>query len=160
MDPTTLTPIVTHSFDFNEFLRVLFGTLISGTLLALGFLARDYFRFKVQYMREALTREKWEELCKQYRNTCDARICRKLDSVTKSIESSSSTLSDLAKQLTVVQTKLEPQVDKIKEIDILKEKIVRLESDIDKYETEIKNINELKLKIVSLESELKKSNKG
>ena len=61
--------LVSHAFDVHEVLRILFGTLITGILLAISFLARDYFRFKIAYAKEALTRDKWEELCKQYRNT-------------------------------------------------------------------------------------------
>lgn len=153
MDPVTTAHTV---FDFHEFLRIVFGTLISGTLLALGFLARDYFKFKVTYARESLTRDKWEELCKQYRGTCDARICKKLDSITKFMDGSTATLSDLAKDLVVVKTKIEPQIDKLKEIDSLKSEITHLNIEIEGYKLKINEVDELKAKITYLENELKR----
>ena len=127
------------SFTFSDFLHILIGAVATGSIALLLWLVRDYFKFKFDYAKEVLTREKWEELCKEYRNTCDARLCRKLDILAKTMDGCSDSLADLTKDVTVVQTKMEPQSEKIKEIDKLRERLVRLETEFGKYNHEVDN---------------------
>ena len=73
-------------FTFYDFLHILLGMIGTASVILLVWLVKDYFKFKFDYAKEVLTREKWEELCSQYRNTCDARICVKLDKLAKTID--------------------------------------------------------------------------
>jgi chromosome segregation ATPase len=126
-------------FTFYDFLHILIGLIGTASVLILVWLVQDYFKFKYEYAREALTRSKWEELCAQYRNTCDARLCRKLEQVAKTMAGCSQDLAGLTKELTILQTKMEPQAEKFREVDILKEKIVRLETECEKFRREVEN---------------------
>jgi uncharacterized protein YihD (DUF1040 family) len=124
-------------FTFLDFLHILIGAVATGSVLLLIWLVQDYFKFKFDYARESLTREKWEELCKEYRTTCDARLCVKLDKLAKTMDGCSTSLVDLTREMTIVQTKMGPQAEKIKEIDKLKVNFVRLETEFEKYKSEV-----------------------
>jgi len=124
-------------FTFGDFLHILLGVIGTGSVALLMWLVKDYFKFKFDYAREVLTREKWEELCSQYRNTCDARLCGKLDKLSKTMEGCSTSLSDLTTELAVVQAMMLPQAEKIKEIDKIKLDFVRLETEFKKYKSEV-----------------------
>jgi len=124
-------------FTFTDFLKIIFGVIATASIGLLIWLVKDYFKFKFDYAREVLTREKWEELCSQYRNTCDARLCRKLDKLSSTMEGCSTSLSEFSKEMAVVQTKMEPQAEKIKEIDKIKLDFVRLETEFEKYKSEV-----------------------
>jgi uncharacterized protein YihD (DUF1040 family) len=129
-------------FTFYDFLHILLGMIGTASIGLLLWLVKDYFKFKFDYAKESLTREKWEELCSQYRNTCDARLCTKLDKLAKTMDGCSTELSDLTKQLTVVQTKMEPQSEKLKEIDKLKINFVRLETEFGNHKREVGHAKE------------------
>jgi hypothetical protein len=124
-------------FTFSDFLHIFLGVIGTGSVALLIWLVKDYFKFKFDYAREVLTREKWEELCSQYRNTCDARLCGKLDKLSKTMEGCSTTLADLSTELAIVQTMMVPQEEKIKEIDKIKIDFVRLETEFKKYKSEV-----------------------
>lgn len=124
-------------FTFGDFLHILLGVIGTGSVALLIWLVKDYFKFKFDYAKEVLTREKWEELCSQYRNTCDARLCRKLDALAKTMEGCSISLADLTNELTIVQTMMGPQAEKIKEIEKIKLDFVRLETEFKKYKSEV-----------------------
>jgi len=126
-------------FTFYDFLHVIIAAIATGSIALLIWLVQDYFKFKFNYAKESLTIERWEELCKQYRITCDARICRKLENLVKTMDGCSITLSDLTREVSIVQTKMEPQAEKIKEIDALKVNLVRLETEFERYKREVNN---------------------
>jgi len=124
-------------FTFSDFLHILLGVIGTGSVALLIWLVKDYFKFKFDYAKEVLTREKWEELCSQYRNTCDARLCGKLDKLSKTMEGCSTSLADISTELAIVQTMMGPQAEKIKEIDKIKINFVRLETEFKKYKSEV-----------------------
>ncbi len=124
-------------FTFVHFLYILIGAVATASVGLLLWLVKDYFKFKFDYAREVLTRDKWEELCKEYRSTCDARLCRKLDILAKTMDGCSTSLVDLTREMTVVQTMMGPQAEKIKEIDKIRLDFVRLETEFEKYKSEV-----------------------
>jgi len=120
---------MTEQFNFWNFLYLVFGIIATTSIALFAWLIKDYINFKFESARDWLKKSDWEGLCKQYRNTCEADFCRRVDNLTKVLDDCSDDLSSLGKDLIQIKTKIEPYAEKVRDIEDIKIRLVHLEKE-------------------------------